>query len=303
MFAIALAMTSCSSKDDYSAPDDNTIKLNYTVDQHSVGTRVGISGTDFITTTLPTGKQVAVYFVEAGTSNQISCDESGLYYWDYYTGENNTLTASSVPAWGDKNLDIIAVYPDEFSMDDSDDMRDVKTNQSTIDNYNSSDLLIAKAANKSKADGPITLNFKHALSKIIVNISKGSSGVTLSNITDIKINAYAACRLHTMPLSAVSVTIDAEASTPTSVLLGNYDSNGVTGIIPPQRISTTSPFITFKAGSIEYSYTPGSEIELKSGYQYTFNLTITKSNVKVSGLTITEWEPDPNNGTQNGNAE
>lgn len=48
MFAIALAMTSCSSKDDYSAPDDNTIKLSYTVDQHSVGTRVGISGTDFI---------------------------------------------------------------------------------------------------------------------------------------------------------------------------------------------------------------------------------------------------------------
>lgn len=300
MFAIALAMTSCSSKDDYSAPDDNTIKLSYTVDQHSVGTRVGISGTDFITTTLPTGENVGVYFYEAGTTN-IIYSSGDTRPWTYTIGTGNTLTAANAPTWGSTNLDILAVYPGSWAHNDTSEEEQVPLDQTTYDEYKRADLMLASAGNVSKTDGSVTLPFKHALSKVVVNISPGTSGLTVSNVTDITLNkTFIDYELNLASLSTMSAYCN--NSSRYDVKLGNYNASGVTGIIPPQTLLTTQPFIKFKIGTIEYCYTPSSAIELKSGYQYTFNLTITKSNVKVSSLTVTDWKTDPTNGTQNGDA-
>ena len=301
LFAICLTMTACSSKDDYSALEDNTIKLNYTINQPSIGTRVGISGTDFITTTLPSGENVGLYFYEAGTTI-IIMNGDDTRPWTYTTGANNTLSAAKAPTWGEKNLDILAVYPGNWwAHNDFSEEESIAYDQTTYDDYKRTDLMLASVGNASKTNGPITLSFSHVLSKIVVKILQGTSGMEVSNVKDIILNKP----LINVELDLASLsTMSAKnlSSDRYDVKLGNFNSSGVTGIIPPQTLLTTQPFIKFKIGTIEYSYTPTSSVELKAGYQYTFNITIDNNMVKASSLTVSEWKTDDANCTQTGNA-
>ena len=228
--------------------------------------------------------------------------------FNYTIGNSGALTADgSEPSWGDNTIDILAFYPD-FYYDGgpgvSQEYWDLCLDQTTINGYMESDLMIVQVHNKTKTDGPITLPFEHALTKIIVKLDGTGSGLDVLNAKNIRLYCEYNFILNSDSNNNLSITTNGDFD---YIKLGDYNSNGVTGIIPPQTLPITGSdhldyFITFQIGTTTYKFDPTSSITLKGGYQYTFTLTIDNSTVKAKNFTVTPWETSQEECDQVGNA-
>lgn len=294
---VGMMFAACSSRDDYSTNDGDTIKLRASVVAPTIGTRVGAEETVSIDESLPIGKNILVYFFEAGTLNCLDPDKESWYY--EIDNGNNLIPKAIEPTWGNTNLDINAMYPSNKNVPmlvENKAGHYVKEDQSLLTDYEDSDLMIAQLKNQKKVDGPITLPFQHMLSKIVILLESGESGLTVENATDIKIYAKGYYYLKRNADYSISV-IEDDYYDPTSISLGDYKANGVACIIPPQTIPSmkpgAEPFITFIINGITYRYDP-TPFVLKGGYQYTFTLTINNNTVKARNFTVTPWETEAN---------
>ena len=142
------------------------------------------------------------------------------------------------------------------------------------------------------------------MTKIIVKLDNGESGLDVTTATNIRLYC---CDYYDIVSDAQNnLSIRVQSGYEHSYIsLGDYNSNGVTGIIPPQSLpydpeTSDDCFITFEIGGLKYKYTP--IITLKGGYQYTFNLTINNNTVKAKNYTIEPWTTTEPECTQNGSA-
>lgn len=292
----------CSSKEDYSMQDDNKIKLRAEVLAPTIGTRVNVGDAGIVTNQLPSGKELNVYYYSQGTTNSI---DNSTDYWIYLTGTSNNLTLKeglTEPSWGSSPIDVYAVYPSQFRIDSGSD-QSVSSNQSIIGNYQKSDILIAQAKNVTKAQNPITLQLKHAMSKIVINIDVSGSGYSETDIKDVKVYANTDCQI-IIHETTKDLVVYGSGST-SNIELGDYVSGGLTCVIPPDYAPIREDpleydFIWFTLNGVKYGYNPSPEILLQSGYQYTFNLTIENNKVKAKGVSISPWTTTESECTQNG---
>ena len=306
---IGMMFAACSSKDDYGMTNDDTIKLRATVEAPTVGTRVGADDSGIITTGLPVGEKINVHFYK--TTQNVDLFTGTTDYTDrYYTiGSNNSLTAvdETEPSWGNNTLDILAMYPKDyfdFGPGGGSSGWCVRVDQTTIEKYKESDLMIAQLHRKTKSDGPITLPFKHVLTKIIVKLDKGESGLEVETAKNIRL--YCDDDYDIVSDAQNNLSISTIYNEPATIDLGDYNENGVTGIIPPQTLPFEAQyhgdyFITFEIGGVKYKYDP-TAITLKGGYQYTFTLTISNNTVKAKNFTVEPWTTTEPECTQNGSA-
>lgn len=305
---IGTMFTACSSKDDYSVTNDDTIKLRATVAAPAIGTRIGADNAGIINDALPEGDQINVRFYITGTTNDLISGTNSPTNNYYTIGKNGSLTSTvAEPSWNSNPLDIIAFYPKSYSdmgPDRNDDLDCyVDNDQSSIDKYKKSDLMVAQLQGQKKTDGPITLPFKHMLTKIVIKLDGTDSGLDVSTATNF--------RLYCLDVYSISLNqnhtlyVGYYDDYRNYIKLGNYNSNGVTGIIPPQTLPLSAEFhddyfITFEINGVKYYYDP--TITLKGGYQYTFNLAIDNSTVKAKSFTVEPWETTQGECTQNGDA-
>lgn len=306
---IGTMFAACSSKDDYGMTNDDTIKLRATVAAPTIGTRVGANDPGIITTGLPVGEKINVHFYKT-TENVDLFTGTTEYTNRFYTiGSNNSLTADDItePSWGNNTLDILATYPSKYlDLGPGQESTEwlVLDDQKTIEKHKESDLMIAQLHGKTKSYGPITLPFKHVLTKIIVKLESGESGLDVTTAKNIRL--YCDDNYEIVSDAHNNLSINTYLNDPTTIDLGDYNSNGVTGIIPPQTLPFEAQyhddyFITFEIGGVKYNFDPAA-ITLKGGYQYTFTLTIDNNTVKAKNFTVEPWTTTEPECTQNGSA-
>ena len=140
------------------------------------------------------------------------------------------------------------------------------TDQSTADLLASADWMTASdKKTKSAANGAISLNFDHMLSKLHFDVIAKDDAQSLTS-QDFSV------------LSLVTPYYDASAYT-------------VEAIIDPKReISSAAPIITIKtAGNETLSVPIPSGITFAPGKQYNFNLTLGHHSLSISSVSVTEW--------------
>ena len=289
----------CSSNEDYNQQNDNTIKLRSKVVVPVVGTRADVNNNELLGDKIEYGSNITVQMFQVGTNTAYSSGSTSLKY-SVGTVGNMSISTGTEPEWSETAVDVVAFYPWDTPMPSTqgDNLwESVQSDQSTADNYLKSDIMIAQALNKTKENGPITLEFKHVFSKIIVKIE----GVTYSDVTNVQLYAgtdYGFLRTYD---NSIEVYYDSGEK---NIQLGDYKSNGVCGIIPAQTIpvSQNDHFISFDYQGNTFRYTPSSSIVLKGGYVYTFTLAVKDNIVSAKNYTVTEWNNSDPDCTQSGDA-
>lgn len=193
---------------------------------------------------------------------------------------------------GETTVNVYGWYP---ALDSSKSFT-VQDDQSTQDNYVKSDLLLADKVQSTRdlSTGvvtPATLPFRHAMSKIVLNVTAGD-GVTVNNVR----------------LAGVKKTVAINDATKTALTLGSASgeagevtvhstsftsSSGkqtMAAVIPPQSVSGDfiKVNVTVGGSSRDVTFALGEAKTLATNQTYTLTLTVNKQNIGAT-LTINNW--------------
>ena len=242
-------------------------------------------------TSFESGDVVGLYVSEAGKVLEIAGNA--------VNNEPMTFTGSSWSAsrqlyWNAGSYNAYAYYPHAASVSSITDFPfEVNTDQSaapsgTISNYEASDFLFASARGISATNNPVSLQFRHIMSKITINLIKGEDFE--GEIPD-KATVY----IHN---TVTSATIDLAAGVATRNVRGErksvvarQDAHATySAILVPQRLENRVPLIEVVMNGVSFLYE--SKFLFKPGIHHIVNLVVDKNpeQVKIEiGGEITDW--------------
>ncbi len=179
-----------------------------------------------------------------------------------------------------------------------------------MNGYLKSDLLYAVKKNVARSNSAVSLTFYHLLSKVRIVLKKGDGEPDLTGAT-VTIEGTKPAATFTLvttnELSSnttwsdiVTVKDDAgNAASPITIKTATTtDFNSIPsygeGIIVPQTVSATTPFIKVKLaegqGSTTFTYNaPADGLSFESGKMYTYHITVKSTGLTVTS-SITDWD-------------
>ncbi|MBP5355721.1 MAG: fimbrillin family protein [Prevotella sp.] len=293
-----VALAACSSNEEFEQIGNCEIKLSSTL---LVQTR---AAQDIQSEAFESGESMAVFINEDSSSPSTHYDQP-LQYDVEDDGSLTTTNPQYFPQNGN-GVNIYAVYPYEagqnLEVTETTAPFSVQFDQSSKDNYKASDLMVGETTSKPvyRTTDNVTLQFKHCLSKININIKVGD-GVDANDLNDAIVTIYTRTNEATFDVQSgviTAVNSQAQASTP-FVRAGNLTASGngfegMSAIIIPQDISAGSQFITIDTNNqTTYRYSLPNTVNLisfESGKAYTYNLTVRKSGLTLDSTNITDWD-------------
>ena len=242
----------------------------------AAGDAIGVSGrmeiveyihVKYVTTT---GDGVFTVVNDAGQDNDIYFqDKNNVTFTAYYPydGENGTAPGTN---------GIIS--------------KSITAAEQTADGQAKFDYLFATATGSS-ANPDVKFQFKHCMSRIILNFLPGNGIASLSDLT------------YTIDALALEGTFDTRTGATAGTATGNLTlsvSNNASGmsstlIVFPQQASGANISITMNGvdytGTIDYPENAdnGSTRELRAGYSYTYNVKVNNGSLGIELADINEW--------------
>lgn len=274
----AVAFTSCNVNDEI---DDGNEPVRFTagIDQQAVANAP--AGTRAAGTTWG-NDAIGIFMTESGTTHYANSK--------YTTTGDGKFTAAAgsemyYPMSGN-TVTFTAYYPYESgaALGAPIDV-EIETTQTT-GNQPAFDLLYSSGATGSKATAasPVALDFKHQLSKIVMNTTADASvGSALAGMT-VTIKGMNTKNTFNLATGALGATSNTPAPiTPRTVTDGTqYDA-----IIMPGSYSAGDVTVDFTVGSETFTWTlPATTFA--PGNEYTYTVTLKRTGVQVTG-TITAW--------------
>lgn len=239
---------------------------------------------NYLKTTAPTGSGAAgvgnfSWYNNSGRTGDVitkywPSSGNGLYFLAYYPA--NAITGP---------ISIGTDTPQTFTC---------ATDQGAADGALTNDLMFgAPATNpvpRANAAAPVTLVFKHCLSKVVVSIDKDGTSLTDDNelrgatITLGNNDMYTKADI-TPNTGDATTTGDADQ---TFTLKAAGNTRGLTNycIIPPQTLTGKTITITLKSGAVATYDIP--DVNAESGKVYTYSFTL-GLNSTAANMTITDW--------------
>lgn len=245
-------------------------------------------------TTFEVGDAMGVFVVEYDGDMPSSLQVSGNYANNVKSTFDGTAWNNSSPIyWSDGKFDVYAYYPfdkpksvDEYVFNVSLD-QSVEATSETLSGYEASDLLWAKATGVSRMDY-VPLNFKHCLSKLVINFVKGDdySG---------DLPEEAVVRVHsTIPSAIVDLAtgvVTKNGYDSAKTITAKKVSDGVyTAIVVPQRLENKVPLIEVVTNGV--SYLVEMKFVFRSSTQHVVNLILNDNpdNIRIEiGGEIVGW--------------
>lgn len=177
---IGSMFTACNSRDDYGEKAPGA-PITFKAGIENVVTRA--IDDDLQTTSFLANEQISVFVTESGTSTNIS-DVPADGYWTYKIGSDKatmTLVSGTTPQFPSDGtaIDVYALYP-KMGKETS---FTINQDQTSLANYRASDLMYASAIGKKVANGTIELTFKHCLSKLVISLQAGNTGLTQEQLS------------------------------------------------------------------------------------------------------------------------
>ena len=289
---IGTMFAACSSREDYTTETDRVpVRINASIQgmQTRSSDASQIQNTSFVE-----GAEINVHGQHVMTEEPcLGLPANG--YAVFKKAGSSWQTSTPFFNFGIDGMDIVAYHPSKnnenlITMNTT--TFTVQTNQTSDDSYRQSDLMAATAyieGTESTAD----LEFKHCLTKITV-ILKSSADFSLDKLKAIvdnvfiKANVTANIEFDWSDISVKGTSNNREVSVNGSNEALCTDGVGVSGIIPPQKI--TGEFIKVYAGDYIFSYeTPAEGFTFEPGHEYIFNLSLEGTTLTLSGVSIKGW--------------
>lgn len=172
------------------------------------------------------------------------------------------------------------------------DVFNVAKDQSTESNYRRSDLMWAVTENVSS--NPVTLNFKHVLSKVIVKLNGFSNSTLTINMKELYTRAKVDPLGSEFKFFSLGEKSDIKVTTSF-----NTSAPLMACVVIPQTVEAGTALIEVTNGTKTLTYNAPSEgIEFKSGHVYTFNLTYSGDRILdgTETVTVSDWNSDDGGG-------
>ena len=250
------------------------------------------SQTKATATEFENGDKIGVYIAKTDMPLEIGGNTLNN---EQLTLNSGTWTPSKNLFWDEGTYNAYAYYPymDVTSIEDQ--PVSVATDQSSpetdgkLSGYEASDLLYAKTSNVAASTSPVTLNFKHIMSKLTIRLVKGED-FEGDMPTDAEIFIHNTVPTATFDISAGIVTRDVKGKKTT--IKARQESDFQFGaIIVPQRLDNRVPLVEVIMKGVSYLYE--SKFLFKPGVDHLVNLVITDNpeQVKIEvGGEVENWQ-------------
>ena len=250
------------------------------------------SQTKATATEFENGDKIGVYIAKTDMPLEIGGNTLNN---EQLTLTSGTWTPSKNLFWDEGTYNAYAYYPymDVTSIEDQ--PVSVATDQSSpetdgkLSGYEASDLLYAKTSNVAASTSPVTLNFKHIMSKLTIRLVKGED-FEGDMPTDAEIFIHNTVPTATFDISAGIVTRDIKGKKTT--IKARQESDFQFGaIIVPQRLDNRVPLVEVIMKGVSYLFE--SKFLFKPGVDHLVNLVITDNpeQVKIEvGGEVENWQ-------------
>ena len=198
--------------------------------------------------------------------------------------------------WDEGSFDVFAYYPYIPSLSGVDDLpfsvaldQSVTSTDSGLDGYEASDFLWATDQNVTASDSPVSLSFKHRMSKMVVRLIKGKD-YDGDIPEDAEVYIHNTVPSATIDLSVGIVTRNTHGTAQT-IKAKKEKEMRYSAIVVPQRLTNQVPLVEVVMKGV--SYMVESKFVFKPGIQHTLSVTISKNpeQVKIEiGGEIEDWE-------------
>lgn len=280
-----LGLASCSNDDSTEAPKSaKDTPMTFDV-IHPSQTRA--TATEF-----ENGDKIGVYIAKADAPLEIGGNTLNN---EPLTLTSGTWTPSQNLYWDEGTYNAYAYYPYMSVTSIEDQPVSVATDQSkgATDGeksaYEASDLLYAQAKGLTASTSPVTLSFRHIMSKLTIRLVKGED-FEGDMPTDAEIYIHNTVPTATLDISAGIVTRDVKGKT--STIKARQESDFQFGaIIVPQRLDNRVPLVEVVMKGVSYLFE--SKFLFKPGVDHLVNLVITDNpeQVKIEvGGEVENWQ-------------
>lgn len=262
LIALALFSLASCSKVAYNASDDQ-IRFQFFLPE----TKANASSFE-------SGDAVSLYAVEYDGSVQIPLQIGGnIMNNERITFNGTQWNAERTLYWGNQPCDFYALYPYQPEVTSIERYPFALAIDQNDEGYEVSDLLFAKAEHVSHSDGPVQLQFKHMMSKVVVNLHKG--GQFEGDIpNDVVAHIYNTTTSCTVNWQTGSVEKDV-FGTKKTLTMRKIRNDYFEAVVVPQNIEKRTPLIELTMGGIAYLLE--TSISFRPGYVYTIDITLNTS--------------------------
>ena len=262
-----LLMAGCNSEVEIQNP--NEIRIN-----------ASLGASRATLTNFEVGDKMSLYAVEYNDQSAAEVQTVGNYINNEQMTYNGTEWKSNRKLyWSEKPCDFYGFYPYQQLGPMKDLYFEVATDQSqpsaegVLGGYEASDIMWAKAEKVSKADGAVNLQFKHMMTRVVVNIVRGAKyeGELPKDIT---VHIY-----NTATTAIVDWTIGSLKAYPQggrkTITMRQIDTDTFDAIVVPQFIERRTPLVEITMGGIAYLLE--TSMSFRPGKQHTITITLNTS--------------------------
>lgn len=215
--------------------------------------------------------KIGVYVTAADAQLQIGGNEVNN---ELFTYNGSSWTSARKVYWNNGTHNVYAYYPYTASVNDIQDYSfAVQADQSTAEGYTQSDLLWAGKKGVTASASPVTMQFAHKLTSVVVKLEKGENYTgDIPATTEVYIHGTVTKAV--VDLSTGDAAKDDYAGTG-SVKCRQVSASEYRAIVVPQNITTRRPLVEVISQGV--SYLMEGKISLKPGYRHTITVTLDKN--------------------------
>ena len=281
-------MTLCSCADN---------EVDVDTSQRAKGTPINVialypTATKATATDFEEGDKIGLYVAEDEKGLELS---GNLVNNEPLTLKANKWEGKRTLYWDEGRYNAYAYYPYQDIVSTEDQPFGVATDQTTAETtdrlggYEASDFLFAVTKGVTAGQSPITLSFRHIMSRLTIRLVKGED-FEGDMPNDAEVYIHNTVTTATIDLAAGIATREAKGKRLT--IKSRQESDNVFGaIIVPQRIDNRMPLIEVVMKGVSYLYE--SKFVFKAGVNHLVNLVITRNpeqaNIEIGGE-MEKWE-------------
>lgn len=285
--ALATLLAACSNDSDVlNTPDYADTPIGLNVNVSPMATRAGYEQGAL------TEGSFGLYLTTEGTNSdeRYNCTNREVKYDNGWTIQGEQLLWKS----NDATVTYYAYLPYTGTVGDAASYAfTVQTDQSNESNVKASDLLWTGGRQDATAGKALDINFKHALSKLNVTLTKGTeleNGLTFTSVT------LSNCATATTVNLTDGTVGTATNSGQTITLYAATENKQYECILVPQTFAQSLKVeITGNNGKV-YTFTSNKDLTFASGEQYTLNLTVGRNKVTTGTISAESWGDEQQGG-------
>lgn len=278
--AMLLALTSC--QDEYASIGTQDTPNVMTFDISYPGQQTRVTNNTF-----ESGDRVGLFITQQDKPLEVS----GNYVNNATLNFDGSQWTSEKPIyWDGGTYNIYSYYPPIETVPSVDNLPfSIATDQNAEEGYEKSDFLWASRLAATASNTPISLQFNHRMSRMLIQLVKGEDyeGELPDNA---EVYIHNTVPQATIDLSVGIVTRDPYATTQ-SVRAQSLGNRRYAAIIVPQRLDNRQPLVEVIMQGVSYLYE--SKFVFKQGIQHNVQLVISKNpeQIKIEiGGELEDWD-------------